>query len=58
MVHQVLNIFYLLGVLVLQQNSNVMLCISLEEEPRPFPKAALLFLGCFSIVSTSPPFPD
>lgn len=36
--------FHLLGVLVLQKNSEILLCIFLEEEPGPYPKAALLFL--------------
>ena len=30
----------------------------LEEEPGPCPKAALLFLDCFSLVSAFPLFPD
>ena len=34
------------------------LCISLEAEPGPCSKAILLFLGCSSLVSASPPFPD
>lgn len=34
------------------------LCVFLEEEAGPCPKAALLFLNCSSQVSASPPFPD
>ena len=34
------------------------LCVFLEEEPGPCPKAALLFLDCSSLVSASPPFSD
>ena len=30
----------------------------LREQPGPSPKAALLFLGCSSVVSASPPFYD
>ena len=52
------NIFHLLGVLVLQKSSKILLCVSLEVEPGPCPKAALLFLDCSSLVSESPPFPD
>ena len=40
--------------LVLQKSSK----ISLEEEPGTCPKSALLFLGCSSLVSASPPLPD
>ena len=36
----------------------ILLCVSLEAEPGPCPKSALLFLGCSSLVSTSPPFLD
>ena len=55
---QVVNIFHLLGVLFLQKNSKILLYVSLEVEPEPCPKAALLFLDCSSLVSASPPFPD
>ena len=58
MLHQVVNIFHLLGVLVLQKSSKILLCIFLEEEPRPCPKATLLFLDCSSLVSASPLFPN
>ena len=34
------------------------LCVSLEREPGSCPKAVLLFLDCFSLVSASPSFPD
>ena len=50
--------FHLLGVLVLQKNSKILLCIFLEEEPGPCPKFALLFLDSSSLVSASPPFHD
>ena len=50
--------FHLLGVLVLQKGSKTLLCIFLEEEPGPRPKAALWSLDCSSLVSASPPFPD
>ena len=40
--------------LVLQKNSQILLCIFLEEEPGPCPKAALLFLDCSSLVSPLP----
>ena len=46
MLHQVVNIFHLLGVLVLQKSSKILLCLYLEMEPGSFPKAALLFLPC------------
>ena len=46
---------HLLGALVLQK---ILLCIFLEGEPGPCPKAALLSLDCSSMVSASPPFPD
>ena len=46
---------HLLGALVLQK---ILLCIFLEEEPGPCPKAALLSLDCPSLVSASPPFLD
>ena len=40
------------------KSSKILLCVSLEAEPGPCPKAALLFLGFSSFVSASPPFPD
>ena len=43
MLHQV--VFHLLGVLVLQKGSKILLCIFLKEEPGPCPKAALLLPG-------------
>ena len=49
MIHEVVNTFHLLGVLVLQKNSKAMLCISLEEEPGPCPKTALSFPDCSSL---------
>ena len=61
-----INIFHLLGVLVLQPNSKILLSTFLEEGPGPCPKAALLFLDCFSLTlhplpslithSLNPPF--
>ena len=57
MLHQVVNIFHLLGALVLQKSSKI-LCVSLEAEPGSCPKAPLLPLDWTSLVSASPPFPD
>ena len=48
----------LLGVLVLQKSSVILLCASLEVEPGPCQKAALLFLDCSSLVFACPPFPE
>ena len=53
-----LSYFHLLGVLVLQKNSEILLHILLEEKPGPCPKVVLLFLDCSSLLSASPPFPD
>ena len=50
---KVVNIFHLLGVLVLQKSSKILLRLSLEVEPGPCPQAALLFLDCFSLVFES-----
>ena len=50
------NLLHLLEVLVLQKGSKILLCVFLEEEPGPCPKAALLSLDCSSQVSASPPF--
>ena len=61
MLHLVVNVFHLvvvLGVLVLTKSSKILLPVSLEGEPGPCPKAALLFLDYSSLVSASPPFPD
>ena len=41
--HQVANIFHVLGVLVLQKSSKILLCVYLEAELGPCPKAPLLF---------------
>ena len=57
MLHQGVNIFCLLEVLVLQKGLKILLCIFLEEELESFHKAAL-FLDCASLVSASLPFPD
>ena len=46
----------MLGVLVLQKGSKILLCVFLKEEPGPCPKAVLLSLDCSSLVSASPPF--
>ena len=35
----------------------ILICVSLEAEPGPCSKAALLFLSCSSGVSASSPFP-
>ena len=48
----VINIFHLLGVLVLQTSSKVLLCVSLEVEPGPCSKAASLT----SLISSCLPF--
>ena len=58
MLHQVVNVFCWLGVLVLQKSSKVLSRVPLEEEAGPCPKAALLFPDCSTLVSASPPFPD
>ena len=52
-----LSCFHLLGVLVLQKHSKIVLCVFLEEEPGPCPKAALLFLDSSPLFSASPPSP-
>ena len=49
---QVVNISHLLGVLVLQTSSKVLLCVSLEVEPGPCSKAASLT----SLISSCLPF--
>ena len=38
--------------------STKILCVSIEVEPGPRPKAILYFLSCSSLLSASPPFPD
>ena len=40
------------------KSSKILICITLEAEPICSPKAALFFLGWFSLLSASPPFPD
>ena len=57
MLHQVVNIFHLLKVLVLQKSSKILLGISLERATGPCPKAALLFLDCSSLCSATPSLP-
>ena len=44
MLHQVVNIFHLLGGLVLQKSSKILLCVSLEAEPGPAPRLHHCFL--------------
>ena len=56
MLHQGVNTFHLLGGLVLQKGSKILLCIFLEEDPGSCPKAALLSIDGSSLVSVSPPF--
>ena len=52
------NLFHLVEVSVsAKQLKDVLMCI-LEGESGPCPKAALLFLDCSSLVSSSPPFPN
>ena len=58
MLRQVVSLFHLLGVLVLQESSKLLFWVSFVEEPGPHPKAALLFLDLSSLVSASPPFSD
>ena len=58
MLHPVVNIFHLLGFLVLQKSSKILLRVSLEAEPRSLPKAAILLLVCSTLVSASSPLPD
>ena len=36
----------------------ILVYVSLEEEPGPHPRAALLFLSCSCLVSAHPPFSD
>ena len=56
MFHQIVNIFHLAGILVpVEELKNIVIYISLEEEPGPCPKVALLFLLLFLL---SLPFPD
>lgn len=50
------DIFHLLGCSSVN-SSKILLCVSVEE-PGLCPKASSLFLGCFSLASASPPFPD
>ena len=50
--------FDLLGVLVLQKDSKILLCTFLKEEPGLCPKPAPLSLDCSSLASASLPFPD
>ena len=53
------TILHLGGVLVpAEELRDVLLCISLEGEPGPCPKAALLFLEYSSLICAFPPFPD
>ena len=58
MLHQLVNIFHLLGVIVLQKSSKILLCVSLEAESEPYSKATLLFLDCSSFIFASSPFLD
>ena len=44
MLHRLVKIFHLLEVLVLQKNSKILLCISLEAEPGPAPRWHYCFL--------------
>ena len=44
--------------LILQGWSKILLCVSLDVELEPSPKAALLFLDFSSLVTVSPPFPN
>ena len=48
-----INIFHLLGILVLQKGSKILLCIFLEKEPDPGPKLHYCF--CSSPVSATLP---
>ena len=45
-------------VLILERSSQIVLCVFLEEERGPRPKAALSSLDGSSLVSASPPFSD
>ena len=40
------------------KSSKILLSMSPEAEPGPCSEAAPLFLGCSSLVSVFPPFPD
>ena len=55
MLHQIVNVFHFLRVLVLQKSAKILLCVSLEVEPASCPKAALLFFDCSSLVLESLP---
>ena len=48
------------GFQYLQNSPKILLCVSLDGERGPCPKAALLFVffDCFYLVSSSPTFPD
>ena len=48
----------LLGVLVLQKGSKILLCVFLEKEQGPCPQAALLSPDSSFLVSASPSLPD
>ena len=58
MLHQVVTIFHMVRVLVLQKSSKILLYVSLGAEPGSCPKTALFLLECSSLFSVSPPFPD
>ena len=47
--HQVVSSFHLLGVLILQKSSKILLCVSLEEEPGPCPRLCYCFLAAPSL---------
>ena len=43
LLHQIVNIFHLLGILLLHKYSKILLWIYIEEEPGPCPKAAICY---------------
>lgn len=51
MLPQGVSISHLLVVLVVQTNSEILFCVSLEGELGSYSKAALLFLDCSFLVS-------
>ena len=46
------------GFQYLTNSSRILLCIPLEREPGPCPRAAPFFLNCFSLASASTPSTD
>ena len=51
------NIFHLLGFYFCKELKDIVMCIT-RGGKGALPKAVLLFLCCFSLISAPPPFPD